>query len=101
MLSRLLTSAYVVGFMSLVPMLTAAQKVASYDFTDAKPAGVPPERVAVLMGHSSLTITLRHYARWVRERQEQLEADVRLVHEKYARYSLEGRDGVQQLQRVQ
>lgn len=61
-------------------------------------AGVPPERVAILMGHSSLTVTLRHYARWVRERQEQLEADVRLVQEKYARYSLDGGDLVQQVQ---
>jgi len=37
MLSRLLTVACVVGFMSLVPMLADAQKVASYDFTDTKP----------------------------------------------------------------
>ena len=61
-------------------------------------AGVPPERVAILMGHSSLTVTLRHYSRWVRERQEQLEADVRLVQEKYARYSLDGAGLVQQVQ---
>jgi len=61
-------------------------------------AGIPPERVAILMGHSSLTVTLRHYARWVRERQEQLEADVRLVQEKYARYSLDGGTLVQQIQ---
>jgi hypothetical protein len=37
MLSRLLTAACVVGFMSFVPMLADAQKVASYDFTDTKP----------------------------------------------------------------
>ena len=40
-------------------------------------AGVPLERVSVLLGHSSLKITERHYAPWVRERQEQMEADVR------------------------
>jgi integrase len=38
--------------------------------------GVPLERVAVLMGHRSPSITLKHYASWVKERQEQLEADV-------------------------
>jgi integrase len=53
-------------------------------------AGVPPERVAILMGHSNQTITLKHYAQWVRERQEQLEADVRNVQRKYARYPLDG-----------
>jgi integrase len=40
-------------------------------------AGVPIERVSVLLGHSSVRITERHYAAWVRARQEQLEADVR------------------------
>ncbi len=40
-------------------------------------AGVPLERVSVLLGHSSIRITERHYAPWVRARQEQLEADVR------------------------
>jgi hypothetical protein len=38
--------------------------------------GVPLERVAMLMGHRSPSITLKHYASWVKERQEQLEADV-------------------------
>ncbi len=38
--------------------------------------GVPLERVAVLMGHRSPSITLKHYASWVKERQDQLEADV-------------------------
>ena len=41
--------------------------------------GVPPDRVAILMGHRSSAITLKHYAAWVRERQEQLEGDVRRV----------------------
>lgn len=39
-------------------------------------AGVPIERVSVLLGHSSVKITEKHYAPWVRSRQEQLEADV-------------------------
>jgi hypothetical protein len=41
--------------------------------------GVPLERVAVLMGHRSPSITLKHYASWVKERQEQREADVKRV----------------------
>ena len=40
-------------------------------------AGVPLERVSILLGHSSVKITEKHYAPWVRERQEQTEADVR------------------------
>jgi integrase/recombinase XerD len=40
-------------------------------------AGVPIERVSMLLGHSSVRITEKHYAAWVRARQEQLEADVR------------------------
>jgi integrase/recombinase XerD len=40
-------------------------------------AGVPLERVSVLLGHRSIKVTERHYAPWVRARQEQLEADVR------------------------
>jgi integrase len=39
-------------------------------------AGVPLERVSVLLGHSSVRITEKHYSPWVRARQEQLEADV-------------------------
>jgi len=38
--------------------------------------GVPMERVSVLLGHSSVKITERHYAPWVQARQAQLEADV-------------------------
>jgi integrase len=41
--------------------------------------GVPLERVAMLMGHRSPSITLKHYASWVKERQDQLEADVKGV----------------------
>jgi integrase/recombinase XerD len=39
-------------------------------------AGVPIERVSVLLGHQSVRITEKHYAPWVRSRQEQLEADL-------------------------
>jgi integrase len=40
-------------------------------------AGVPMERVSVLLGHSSVKVTEKHYSPWVRARQEQLEADVK------------------------
>ena len=40
-------------------------------------AGVPIERVSILLGHQSVRITEKHYAPWVRARLEQLEADVR------------------------
>jgi len=40
-------------------------------------AGVPLERVSILLGHQSTRITEKHYSPWVRARQEQLEADVR------------------------
>ncbi len=38
--------------------------------------GVPIERVSILLGHSSVKITERHYAPWVQARQSQLEADL-------------------------
>ncbi len=41
--------------------------------------GVPMERVSILLGHSSVKVTERHYAPWVQERQSQLEADVARV----------------------
>jgi integrase len=37
---------------------------------------VPIERVSVLLGHQSVRITEKHYAPWVRSRQDQLEADL-------------------------
>jgi len=40
-------------------------------------SGVPLECVSVLLGHSSVKITERHYAPWALERQEQMEEDVR------------------------
>jgi integrase len=61
-------------------------------------AGVPPDRVVILRGHKSQAITLKYYANLVRERQEQLEADVRIVQQKYARYSLDGGENSQQVQ---
>lgn len=39
-------------------------------------AGVPLDRVSVLLGHSSIRITERHYAPWTRSRQEQIERDL-------------------------
>jgi integrase len=39
-------------------------------------AGVPIERVSVLLAHQSIRVTERHYAPWTRSRQEQLEADL-------------------------
>ena len=39
-------------------------------------AGVPIERVSILLGHRSVRITEKHYNPWVRARQEQLEADL-------------------------
>ena len=41
--------------------------------------GVPIEQVSVLLGHSSLRVTEKHYAPWVKARQEQLEHSVRLA----------------------
>jgi integrase/recombinase XerD len=38
--------------------------------------GVPMERVSILLGHSSVKITERHYAPWVQARQLQLESDL-------------------------
>jgi hypothetical protein len=42
-------------------------------------AGVPMERVSIVLGHSSVKITERHYAPWVQARQAQLEADLERV----------------------
>ena len=39
-------------------------------------AGVPLERVSVLLGHKSIRVTEKHYAPWNRARQEQLEANL-------------------------
>ena len=39
-------------------------------------AGVPLERVAILLGHSSTRITERNYSPWCKSRQDQVEADL-------------------------
>lgn len=39
-------------------------------------AGTPIERVSILLGHSSVRVTEKHYNPWNRARQEQAEADV-------------------------
>ena len=39
-------------------------------------AGVPLDQVSILLGHRSVKITEKHYAPWVRARQEQLEQSV-------------------------
>lgn len=39
--------------------------------------GTPIERVSALLAHSNIRVTQRHYNPWVRERQAQLEEDVR------------------------
>jgi integrase/recombinase XerD len=36
-------------------------------------AGVPIEQVSMLLGHSSIKVTEKHYAPWVRARQQQME----------------------------
>ena len=40
-------------------------------------AGVPLDQVSILLGHKSIKITEKHYAPWVKARQEQLAASVR------------------------
>lgn len=40
-------------------------------------SGVPLERVSVLLGHSSVKVTEKHYSPWVKSRQNQAEEDVR------------------------
>jgi len=42
-------------------------------------AGVRIERVSILLGHHSLKVTEKHYAPWVKARQDQLEADLRRI----------------------
>jgi integrase/recombinase XerD len=68
----------------LAPVFKAAQVLGAHPhrFRDTFAvelllAGVPLERVSILLGHSSTRITEKHYAPWVRDRQEQLEVDVR------------------------
>jgi site-specific recombinase XerD len=39
--------------------------------------GVSLESVSKLLGHTSIKVTERHYAPWVKARQDQLESDVK------------------------
>jgi integrase/recombinase XerD len=41
--------------------------------------GVPIEDVSILLGHSNVAVTNRHYAPWVRSRQQRLEERVRMT----------------------
>jgi integrase/recombinase XerD len=41
-------------------------------------AGVPIDQVSLLLGHSSVKVTEKHYAPFVKARQEQLETSVKL-----------------------
>jgi integrase/recombinase XerD len=41
--------------------------------------GVPIDQVATLLGHTSVRVTEKHYSPWVKARQDQLEAAVRLA----------------------
>jgi integrase len=45
-------------------------------------AGVPLDQVPLLLGHSSVKITERHYAPFCKARQEQLAASVKLAWKK-------------------
>jgi integrase/recombinase XerD len=40
-------------------------------------AGIPIERVSILLGHQSVRITEKHYSPWVHARQAQLESDLK------------------------
>ena len=40
-------------------------------------AGVPIERVSVLLGHKTIRTTEKYYSAWVKERQQKLEAEVK------------------------
>jgi integrase/recombinase XerD len=44
--------------------------------TELLSAGIPIERVAVLLGHRSVKVTEKHYAAWTDSRQRQVEADL-------------------------
>jgi integrase len=39
-------------------------------------AGVPIERVSILLGHQSIKVTEKHYAAWTDARQRQTEEDL-------------------------
>jgi integrase/recombinase XerD len=39
-------------------------------------AGVPLKQVSILLGHGSIRIAEKHYSPWIRDRQDQLEANL-------------------------
>jgi len=39
-------------------------------------AGVPVERVGILLGHQSIRVTEKYYAPWTESRQRQIESDL-------------------------
>jgi integrase/recombinase XerD len=50
--------------------------------TELLQAGVPMERVSILLGHQSIRITEKYYAAWTDSRQRQIEADLRSAWER-------------------
>lgn len=61
--------------------LAGIQKAHAHRFRDTFAvelllAGVATEEIAVLLGHSNITITQKHYSPWVRDRQRRLEANL-------------------------
>jgi len=49
-------------------------------------AGVPIERVSMLLGHQSVRVTEKHYNAWTKARQEQAEADVRRAWDEFVEF---------------
>jgi hypothetical protein len=62
-------------------------------------AGVPLDQVSLLLGHSSVKITERHYAPFCKARQEQLATSVKLAWKKPTQ-SLPEKKGVVNKKRV-
>jgi len=50
--------------------------------TDLLLAGVPIERVAILLGHQSVKVTEKYYSAWTASRQRQVEADLQRAWER-------------------
>jgi len=50
--------------------------------TELLQAGVPMERVSILLGHQSIRITEKYYAAWTDSRQRQMEADLQRAWER-------------------
>ena len=46
-------------------------------------AGIPIDQVSILLGHSSVRVTEKHYSPWVRARQDQLEKSVQAAWQIY------------------